>query len=99
MDMDTIIREDARLVILKALADDASETLSSSFLMPVLQTYGIRKDRAWLHDELKYLKEMGAITLIDANSVLIATLTEKGHRHVRREIEIAGVKRPSRPGA
>ncbi|MDX8354339.1 hypothetical protein [Cognatiyoonia sp. IB215182] len=98
MDMDQIIREDARLIVLKALAAEDTETLNSGNLLPIVKSFGIRKDRAWLHGELDYLKDMGAITLIEANSVKVAILTEKGHRHLMREIQIEGVKRPSRPG-
>ncbi len=36
--------------------------------------------------------------LIKPGSVVVATLTEKGARHLRRAIVIEGVKRPSRPG-
>jgi hypothetical protein len=38
---------------------------------------------------------MGAVTLVDTQSVIIATLTQKGLDHVERRIVITGVKRPS----
>lgn len=95
--MDRIIREEARLVILKALGAFADETLNSSMLAAELATYGINRERAWVHDELRYLRDMGAVTLAEAGSVLIATLTEKGRRHLDRHVAIEGVKRPSRP--
>lgn len=41
---------------------------------------------------------MGALTLLKTGSVVVATLTEKGHRHLRRAVVIEGIKRPSRPG-
>jgi hypothetical protein len=98
-DMDTLIHEDARLIVLKSLHEQVDETLNSTVLLELVRTFGgIRKDRNWLHDELAWLKEMGAITLVTAGSVQIATLTEKGARHVLREIAISGIKRPSRPG-
>ena len=99
MDWDTLNRQEARLIILKALAEQADETLHSGMLRDWLYTFGIRKDRAWVHDELAWLADMGAVTLVEAGSVKVATLTEKGHRHLQREIAIEGVKRPSRPGA
>lgn len=97
-DMDTLIREDARLIILKALAGQVDERLHSGFLAAALEEFGIRRPREWLHGELDWLKEMGAVTLLTPGSVVVATLTEKGARHLRREIVIEGVKRPSRPG-
>lgn len=97
MSMQTFMREEARLIILKALAGEPNETSSSEPLRRELATYGIRKDREWVHDELRWLAERGAIVVIEAGSVLVPTLTEKGARHLAREIAIEGVKRPSRP--
>ena len=98
MDMARLIREQARLIILKALADQTHETLNSDFLLLELQRFGIRKDRAWLHEELRWLDEMGALIVTEAGSLLVATLPAKGARHLSREIAIEGVQRPSRPG-
>jgi hypothetical protein len=99
-DMDQIIREDARLIVLKALSEQTDERLNSSVLLEIIETYGwIRKTREWLHGELDWLAEMGAVKLTSAGSVKIATLTEKGAHHLERRIVIEGVKRPSRPGA
>ncbi|WP_323036235.1 hypothetical protein [Pararhodobacter sp.] len=99
MDMDQLIREQARLIILKTLAAQIDETLNSDMMIPELRRFGIRKDRAWVHDELAWLREMAAVTTVHAGSILVATLTEKGGRHLAREIAIEGVQRPSRPGA
>jgi len=100
-DMDRKMREDARLIMLRALAEmQPDETLHSGYLQEAIATYGgIRKDREWVHDELRWLADRDAVTIRVPGSVIIATLTEKGHRHLRREIAIEGVKRPSRSGA
>jgi len=97
-DMETLIREQARLIILKALVKQVDETLNSDLLIHELRPFGIRKSREWVHDELAYLREMGAVTTVAVGSVMVATLTEKGRRHLDREIAIEGVQRPSRPG-
>ncbi len=97
-DMDTLIREDARLIILKALAAQVDERLHSGYLGEELTRFGIDRPREWIHGELDWLQEMGAVTLLKPGSVVVATLTEKGARHLRRAIVIEGVKRPSRPG-
>lgn len=99
MTIDRLIREEARLVILKALGEQADETLNSNLLVGVLATYGINRERAWVHGELAYLAEMGAVRVMDAGTVKIATLTELGGRHLNRHIAIEGVKRPSRVDA
>lgn len=98
-DMENRMREEARLVILKALAKEKNETLPSSILETELAIYGIRRTRAWLHMEMEYLAELGGITLVEANTIKVATLTELGHRHLNRDAIIEGVKRPSRAGA
>lgn len=92
------VRPDARLIILKALAAQTDERLHSGYLAEELIRFGIDRPREWVHGELDWLAEMGAVTLIKPGSVVVATLTEKGHRHLRRAVVIEGVKRPSRPG-
>lgn len=92
------VRPDARLIILKALAAQTDERLHSGFISEELVRFGIDRPREWIHGELDWLEQMGAITQIKPGSVVVATLTEKGARHLRRAIVIEGVKRPSRPG-
>lgn len=97
-DMAQLMREQARLIVLRTLSQQVDETLNSDLIQPELQRFGIRRDRAWLHQEMRWLGEMGAITLIEAGTVLVATLTETGRRHLDRQVAIEGVQRPSRPG-
>lgn len=99
MSMDQLIREQARLIILKSLAAQVDETLNSDLLIHELRPFGIRKERAWVHGELAWLRDMGAVTTLEVGSLLVASLTERGQRHLAREIAIEGVQRPSRPGA
>jgi repressor of nif and glnA expression len=93
-----IVRQDARLIILKALAGQTDERLHSGFIAEELLRFGIDRPREWIHGELDWLAEMGAVALIKPGSVVVATLTDKGARHLRRAIVIEGIKRPSRPG-
>lgn len=96
MSMDRLIREEARLIILKALGDQLDETLNSSLLTEELRTFGIKRERAWVHGELAYLAQMGALALVEAGSVKVARLTDLGRQHLDRDVAIEGVKRPSR---
>ena len=98
MDMLQLIREDARLVILKALAKQVDERLHSGFLQTKLSEFGIDRQREWVHSELDWLAEIGAVTLRKVGSVVVAELTDKGARHLRRAIAIDGIARPSRSG-
>ncbi|WP_336288641.1 VpaChn25_0724 family phage protein [Bartonella sp. CB60] len=96
-DMDKIIREEARLLILKGLFCERSETLSSAMIERLLYSYGIRRDRDFVHNELAWMEDQGAVTLKRVDSVLIAALTERGARHLDRSFSLSGIKRPNRP--
>lgn len=96
MSMDKIIREESRLVTLRVLAEQPDHRLNSSLLRDDLDArWGINKTRDWVHDELRWLADMGAVTVLPVGTVIIATLTAKGLDHVERRRIIEGVKRPS----
>ncbi|PIT68250.1 VpaChn25_0724 family phage protein [Bartonella tribocorum] len=95
-DMDKIIREEARLIILKGLACERSETLSSAMIERLLYSYGIRRDGDFVRNELAFMEDQGAVTLKCVGSVLLAALTERGARHLDRSFSIEGIKRPKR---
>lgn len=95
---DDTIKPDARLIILKELAKQVDERLNSISLQRVLRDLAIDRPRHWVHSEIEWLAEVGAVTIDRADSVIVATLTEKGARHLRRALAIVGVARPSRPG-
>lgn len=97
-DFARIMREEARLIILKALGEQENETLSSSMLEAILPEFAIRQERAWIHQQMVYLRDMGAITMREAGTVKIGTLTTLGRRHLDRDTTVEGVKRPSRKG-
>jgi repressor of nif and glnA expression len=93
------VRPDARLIILKALQAQTDERLHSGFIEKELQTLGIDRPREWVHGEIDWLAQMGAVTVVKHDTVVVATLTEKGARHLRRAIVIEGINRPSRARA
>ncbi len=97
-DFARIMREEGRLIILKALGEQLNESLNSSIIEHVLGTFAINMERPWVHQQIEYLEMMGAVTVVNAGTVKIATLTELGRRHLDRLGAIEGVKRPSRPG-
>nr|WP_245264112.1 hypothetical protein [Bartonella bacilliformis] len=94
--MDKIIREEARLIILKGLFCECSETLSSAMIERLLYSYGVRRDSDFVHNELAWMEDQGAVTLKQVGSVLIAALTERGACHLDRSFSIEGIKRPKR---
>ena len=92
------LREEARLIILRAIDEQPDGRLNSSLLRDELdERWGINKGREWVHDELRWLADMGAVRTIIVGSVVIASITQKGRDHVERRAIITGVKRPSPP--
>ncbi|WP_311272371.1 MULTISPECIES: hypothetical protein [unclassified Rhizobium] len=91
-------RERARLIILKALAEQLNGTLDSSMIEEIMPTFAISETRLWVHEQMEYLAERDAVTITKAGTVMIATLNKRGRRHLRREVAIEGVLRPSEPG-
>ena len=90
-----IMREHARLIMLRALAGEANGALNSAALQDHLQLFGIAKPREWVHEELRWLADIGAIAVSEIETVRIAVITRKGLDHVERRIVIDGIKRPS----
>ncbi|HOV02933.1 MAG TPA: hypothetical protein PLG99_00885 [Kaistiaceae bacterium] len=98
--MSEIIAADVRLIILKALAAEVDYTLNETLLAAEMERFGHRKSRDYVRNELRFLEgEARAVTLTEAGTVLIATITRRGLDHVERRVVLEGVKRPSPPEA
>lgn len=90
--------KNVRLIILRALSEESDYTHNESILGEILKTFGHSKSRDYIRNQLQYLAdEAGAITLRDAGSVKIATITERGLDHVGLKVELEGVQKP-KPG-
>lgn len=90
-----VMNEDARLVILKALADERDYALNETILDAILDKFGYRESRDWVRTQLRKLEELGAVTIQEAGTVFIAKLTRAGLDHVDMRSVIEGVRRPS----
>ncbi|CDN54744.1 Phage related protein [Neorhizobium galegae bv. officinalis bv. officinalis str. HAMBI 1141] len=95
IDYANLQREEARLIILKELAIQPNESLSSSMMEPALNRFAIYQERPWIHQQLDWMANMGAVIILEAGTVKIASLTPAGWRHLRRQQFIDGIKRPS----
>lgn len=95
--MSDIIREHARLIILRSLYDETNYSSNDSALRDQLEMFGINKSRDWVKNELAYLEEMGAIKRIVQGTTVIVHLQPAGVEHVERRQLIQGVKRMSPP--
>jgi repressor of nif and glnA expression len=97
-DFDMFLTEDARLVILKALAGEMNASLNEAILTRVLDTFGHHRSRDWVRTQLLKLQELGAVRTTEAGTVVIATLTQTGLEHIQRRTIIAGIAQPSLGG-
>lgn len=86
----------ARLIILKALANETGYRLNDNILAKALEAFAINKGRSYLRNQLKWLEaEAGAVKLTAIGTSVIAELTETGLDHVDRRQVLDGVARPS----
>ncbi|WP_085025580.1 hypothetical protein [Ensifer aridi] len=86
---------DARLVILRGLAEQVDGRMNETLLTALLRTFGHNRSRDWVRTQLLKLKELGAVTITEAGTVYIASITRAGIDHVERSSVIEGVARPS----
>lgn len=92
---DQFLTADARLVILKALAAQTDQRLNETILTATLDSFGHRRSRDWVRTQLRQLADIGAVSVTEAGSVMIAQLTRLGLDHVERRTIVEGVARPS----
>lgn len=85
----------ARLVILKELAKQPAVSANDLLLFKVLQSYGYFRPQPWVRQQLRFLCTIGAVSLIEAGEVLIATLKRAGQEHVEGLAPLEGVEPPS----
>ena len=95
-DYEKHFNEEARLVILAALLEEADYRLNDNLLAKVLQVYGINRGRDYVRNQLAWLeKNAGAVRLVKAGEAVIAEITEIGIDHVEKRTVLSGVMRPS----
>ncbi|QDY99076.1 hypothetical protein FQ775_01085 [Nitratireductor mangrovi] len=95
MSFEDFLAADARLTILKELARQSDGRLNETLLTTVLDTFGYKRSREWVRTQLRKLEELGAVTLMQAGTVLIASITRAGMDHVERRSLLEGVAKPS----
>lgn len=84
-----------RLIVLKALAGEVNVSLNDAMLLATLETFGHNRTKEYLRNQLAWLaREVGAVTLREAGSATIATLTQAGLDHIERRRVLEGVQRP-----
>lgn len=84
----------ARLMILKLLAEQADGRLNAIMLRSLLEmNWAVRRSPEWLETQLYRLAELGAAE-VTAGAVPIARILPAGTDHLEERGVIAGVTRP-----
>lgn len=97
-DLQTIQREDRRLVILRYLSEDDDYSLNDSMLDKCLAGIGHGVSRDVLRADLAWLAEQGLLTTEEVGTIVVATLTGRGDDVAKGRAVVPGIARP-RPGA
>lgn len=95
MSYSQLITEDRRLVILRALNEDAGYSHNESVLQSVLARFGHKVSRDQVKTLLGWLAEQGLITTsVVGESLIVAQLTARGGDVATGMVVVPGVKRP-----
>lgn len=86
---------DLRLVLLKSLSKQPGFKANETVLQIEAEAFGHACSRDVIRSEMRKLEELGAASLAEAGSVLVATLTRRGKEHVEAKTVIDGVNQPS----
>lgn len=89
------VAEDCRLIILKELSRQNDARLNETILNRVLENFGHLKTRDYVRTQIRRLEELGAVSVKEVGSVLVAELKQPGLDHVERRSFLEGVGRPS----
>ena len=95
VDFERHLAEDARLIILRELAEQVDHRLNTTILSAALYAFGHNRSREWLDTQINKLVELGAVDAQRMGTVIVVTLRQAGLDHVERRTVISGVKRPS----
>lgn len=87
--------EDARLVILRELAQRSDYQLNESAITKVLDIFGHKYSREWVRTQMRKLEELGAVKVKVSNAIFVAVITRAGLDHVECRSTIEGVAKPS----
>lgn len=97
--MSDALAADARLLILRELAQVTDARANDLVLDRVLDAAGYRRTRAWLRTQLHALAELEAVKLTivgeGEGTLLVAELRRAGRDHVDRRAVLDGVARPA----
>ncbi len=94
MSYSDFLRRDMRLVILRILSELPGYRGNSSIIANLLDQLGHSWTRDQVKAELRWLADVGTLTLDEAGSVLVATLAERGQDAAEGRVTIDGIAKP-----
>lgn len=94
MSYSDFLRRDMRLVILRILSELPGYRGNSSIIANLLDQLGHSWTRDQVKAELRWLADVGTLTLDEAGSVLVATLAGRGQDAAEGRVTIDGIARP-----
>ncbi len=94
MEFATLKTENLRLVVVKALAEDAGYEHNETVLHSIVDQFGHNISRDRLRTELAWLAEQGLIALRDVAGYQVARLTGRGVDVAEGNVIVPGVQRP-----
>lgn len=94
MSFENVVNEDQRLIILRALAQDADYSMNEYILTRILKSFshGVSQDK--LRTELAWLEEQGLLTIDKSTGVYVCKLTNRGLSVAQGDTIAPGVRRP-----
>lgn len=93
-DLNKRIAADARLEILRQLARQNDGRLNDILLQAQLDAIGFRRGRDWVKTQVSALADLGAVSVIEAGTIIIARIERPGRDHIEERSVLSGVTRP-----
>jgi ribosomal protein L12E/L44/L45/RPP1/RPP2 len=93
-----LITEDRRLVILRALLEDAGYSHNESVLQSILAAFGHTVSRDQVRNLVSWLKEQELVHVEMVGDYMVAKLTGRGADVASGAATVPGVKRPAPRG-
>lgn len=93
-----LLRQEARLVILRLLAEAPTYQANSSLLQSALEPFALHLSRDQVHTEIQWLEDQGLLSSEQISTVVIATLTTRGLDVAAGRAMVPGVKKPGPKG-
>lgn len=94
MKFEKYMLRDMRLVMLRILAETPGFRANSSVMTTLLYQLGHTVSRDKVKTELRWLEEQGLLTIVPAESVLVATLSERGQDVAEGRAVVEGIASP-----